>query len=530
MPTVDTAVFGRRERTCDGLLAAAEDRPGHAARRRGAPGVDVGLLAPDPIRFANVTGTTVDGEHIDGTTAITLAEYVNAESDSTLTWDDIDWLRTCWDGPIVVKGIQSVADARIAADRGIEAIVISNHGGRQLDGRRPPSTSWRRWSTPSATGSRCSSDGGIRRGSDVVKAVAAGREGGVDRSRLLLRPRRRRRAWRRPRARPVRRRRAPHDGADRCRFGEELDRDLLQRGGMVGPARCRVFTRVVSRPIWSGSIAFGLVNVPVRRSAPSVTTTCTSISSIASRTVHASATPRWPAKTRRRSRRRRDRDELRSRRGRHVIFDSAELAGFRPRSTKIDVTDFVALAEIDPVYYDRTYWPSPDGEARPARTPSSWPRWSAQERAGSVRSPCGTVNTSPRSARSTAHLRCRRCASPTRWCRVPRSTTSPSRRTKTEAKQLRMAVAAHRRARCRLEARALPRHLHRGSPGHGSRRRPTEKTPIRRTTSPSRAWTSSISPRPSSAASSRVVDASGVARRSADSLCVRMIDRHGRNS
>ena len=132
------------------------------------------FVRADPIRFANVTGATVDGEHIDGTTAITLAEYVNAQFDSTLTWDDIDWLRTCWDGPIVVKGIQSVADARIAADRGIEAIVISNHGGRQLDGA--PATIDLVAPVVDAVGDRLEVlvDGGIRRGSDVVKAVALG--------------------------------------------------------------------------------------------------------------------------------------------------------------------------------------------------------------------------------------------------------------------------------------------------------------------------------------------------------------------
>src|SRR6188472_120713 len=135
MPTVDTAVFGRRERDVRRGFSLPP-KVGLGTLLDGAvhPAWTWDFVRADPIRFANVTGATVDGAHIDGTTAITLAEYVNAQFDSTLTWDDIDWLRTCWDGPIVVKGIQSVADARIAADRGIEAIVISNHGGRQLDG------------------------------------------------------------------------------------------------------------------------------------------------------------------------------------------------------------------------------------------------------------------------------------------------------------------------------------------------------------------------------------------------------------
>jgi isopentenyl diphosphate isomerase/L-lactate dehydrogenase-like FMN-dependent dehydrogenase len=99
---------------------------------------------------------------------------VNAQFDSTLTWDDIDWLRTCWDGPIVVKGIQSVADARIAADRGIEAIVISNHGGRQLDGA--PATIDLVAPVVDAVGDRLEVlvDGGVRRGTDVLVALALG--------------------------------------------------------------------------------------------------------------------------------------------------------------------------------------------------------------------------------------------------------------------------------------------------------------------------------------------------------------------
>ena len=83
MPTVDTAVFGRRERDVRrGFSLPAQDRTGHAARRRGAPGVDVGLRArrADPLRQRH--RATADGEHIDGTTAITLAEYVNAQFDS----------------------------------------------------------------------------------------------------------------------------------------------------------------------------------------------------------------------------------------------------------------------------------------------------------------------------------------------------------------------------------------------------------------------------------------------------------------
>jgi L-lactate dehydrogenase (cytochrome) len=117
----------------------------------------------------------VAGEHVgDGSTAVSLAEYISHQMDPGLTWADAEWLRSVWDGPIVVKGIQTVADARIAADEGIEAIALSNHGGRQLDSA--PAIADLVAPVADAVGDRTEiiCDGGIRRGSDIVKAVALG--------------------------------------------------------------------------------------------------------------------------------------------------------------------------------------------------------------------------------------------------------------------------------------------------------------------------------------------------------------------
>lgn len=169
--TVDTAVLGRRERDVrrgftlppkvglstivDGLL-----HPGWAWQ----------FLTSEPIIFANVAGMSVG----DGTDAISLAEYVGSQFDPGLSWNDVDWLRGHWDGPIVVKGIQSVEDAVVAADRGVEAIAISNHGGRQLDSA--PATLDLLPDIAAAVGGRTEiiCDGGVRRGSDIVKAIALG--------------------------------------------------------------------------------------------------------------------------------------------------------------------------------------------------------------------------------------------------------------------------------------------------------------------------------------------------------------------
>ena len=87
----------------------------------------------EPIRFANVVGKSVG----DGTDPVSLSDFMNHWFDPSLSWRDIEWFRDQWEGSIVLKGIQSVADAVTAADFGVEAIALSNHGGRQLDGAPP---------------------------------------------------------------------------------------------------------------------------------------------------------------------------------------------------------------------------------------------------------------------------------------------------------------------------------------------------------------------------------------------------------
>jgi L-lactate dehydrogenase (cytochrome) len=102
------------------------------------------------------------------------ADVAAALAQSTVTWDDLKWIRRIWDRPIVVKGIHVADDARRAADEGIDAIVVSNHGGRQLDSVWP--TIRMLPEVVKAVGDRTEVllDGGIRRGGDVVKAVCLG--------------------------------------------------------------------------------------------------------------------------------------------------------------------------------------------------------------------------------------------------------------------------------------------------------------------------------------------------------------------
>ena len=110
----------------------------------------------------------------DGSSAVSLAEFINNQFDPALSWKDVDWIRSQWDGPVVLKGIQSVADAQLAADEGIEAIALSNHGGRQLDSAPAPIDLVA--PVADAVGDQLDiyCDGGVRRGSDIVKALALG--------------------------------------------------------------------------------------------------------------------------------------------------------------------------------------------------------------------------------------------------------------------------------------------------------------------------------------------------------------------
>jgi L-lactate dehydrogenase (cytochrome) len=102
------------------------------------------------------------------------ADVGAALAQSMVRWDDFDWIREAWRGPVVVKGVHTADDARRAADRGAAAVVVSNHGGRQLDGVAP--TLRVLPEVVAAVGGQCEVllDGGIRRGSDVVKALCLG--------------------------------------------------------------------------------------------------------------------------------------------------------------------------------------------------------------------------------------------------------------------------------------------------------------------------------------------------------------------
>jgi L-lactate dehydrogenase (cytochrome) len=107
-------------------------------------------------------------------TLFTIAGYVNSQFDQSVTWKDIDWARSLWDGPLAIKGILDPEDARLAVDHGVDAVIVSNHGGRQLDGVRSAISALPYVVDAVAGRADVLVDGGIRRGTDVLKAVALG--------------------------------------------------------------------------------------------------------------------------------------------------------------------------------------------------------------------------------------------------------------------------------------------------------------------------------------------------------------------
>ncbi|MFN3218565.1 MAG: alpha-hydroxy acid oxidase [Acidimicrobiales bacterium] len=171
MITVDTAVLGRRERDVRrGFTLPPKIGLDTIVDGAVHPSWTWAFVRSEPIRFANVVGKDTE----DGSDAVTLADHMHRQFDQSLSWADIDWFRAAWDGPIVIKGIQCVDDARLAVDAGVQAIALSNHGGRQLDSAPSPVELIAPVRDAIGDAAELYCDGGIRRGSDIVKAVALG--------------------------------------------------------------------------------------------------------------------------------------------------------------------------------------------------------------------------------------------------------------------------------------------------------------------------------------------------------------------
>ena len=170
MLTTDTVVQGNRERDArNGFTVPLKLTAGRALDFARRPAWSLRMALGPPVTFANF----VEGKQ-GRMSFISVAQHAARMFDQSLNWKDIDWLKSIWPGKLIIKGILRPDDARRAADHGADGVVVSNHGGRQLDD--VPSTIAALPPIVDAVGGRLDVliDGGIRRGSDVVKALALG--------------------------------------------------------------------------------------------------------------------------------------------------------------------------------------------------------------------------------------------------------------------------------------------------------------------------------------------------------------------
>jgi L-lactate dehydrogenase (cytochrome) len=169
--TVDTAVLGRRERDVRrGFTIPPKIGFGTIVDGMLHPAWTLDFLTHDPIMFSNIVGRHDE----DGTDAISLATTVMQQFDQRLSWADVEWMQSIWDGPLMLKGIQTVEDANIAVSLGVAGIGLSNHGGRQLDDAPAPIELVEPVAQEVQGAATIVVDGGVRRGSDIVKAIALG--------------------------------------------------------------------------------------------------------------------------------------------------------------------------------------------------------------------------------------------------------------------------------------------------------------------------------------------------------------------
>ena len=171
--TVDFPVVGERYRDTRNGMTVPVDALGRVVK-----GVDlvrhVGWLRDVAIGGKPLTFGNLESAVPGARTPDSFKSWVDAQFDPTVTWDDVSWVRRNWSGKLVVKGVLDADDARRAVDAGVDGVVVSNHGGRQLDG--VPSTVAALPAVLDAVGDRTEVlvDGGVRSGLDVVRFLALG--------------------------------------------------------------------------------------------------------------------------------------------------------------------------------------------------------------------------------------------------------------------------------------------------------------------------------------------------------------------
>ena len=168
--TLDLQIQGQRHRDIkNGLAVPPKLTLGTALDVLQKPRWALNVLRGKRKSFGNLEGRIPDAKSLT-----TLSQWIAGQFDPTLSWKDVEWVKKLWGGKLILKGILDPEDAKIAANSGVDAIVVSNHGGRQLDGAASSIRALPEVAEVIGTKMEVFFDGGIRSGQDVLKALALG--------------------------------------------------------------------------------------------------------------------------------------------------------------------------------------------------------------------------------------------------------------------------------------------------------------------------------------------------------------------
>jgi L-lactate dehydrogenase (cytochrome) len=171
--TLDLQILGQRHKDLkNGLSAPPKLTLPNILNMMTKPRWCLGMLGTPRRQFGNIVG------HVKGVTDMAnLGAWTAQQFDPRLNWGDVEWIKKRWGGKLILKGIQDVEDARLAVDSGADALIVSNHGGRQLDGAQSSIEALPAIAAEVGSRIEVHMDGGIRSGQDVLKAWALGARG-----------------------------------------------------------------------------------------------------------------------------------------------------------------------------------------------------------------------------------------------------------------------------------------------------------------------------------------------------------------
>ena len=171
--TLDLQILGQRHKDLkNGLSAPPKLTLANLLNMATKPRWCMGMLGTSRREFGNIVG------HVSGVDNMgSLSEWTAKQFDPALNWGDVQWIKERWGGKLILKGIQDVEDAQRAVDSGADALIVSNHGGRQLDGAQSSIEALPAIVKAVGQHIEVHMDGGIRSGQDVLRAVALGAKG-----------------------------------------------------------------------------------------------------------------------------------------------------------------------------------------------------------------------------------------------------------------------------------------------------------------------------------------------------------------